>query len=96
MIAPNPITTDDGRVFDRINLSVAISTRIENGAVVASAACRFVPSRVLEDGSGEELPEAASTMAIGNALELPDNTPEHRAMLAISAALTTMVQEKGI
>ena len=95
MTTNNPITVD-GIVFDRVAVSLSISTRIVDGIYTAGAACRLVPCRVLEDGTSEELQDQARSVLIGDTAALAVGSPERDAMSAIYEALQTFITVKGL
>lgn len=95
MFTNTPIE-QDGKIYDRLNVSLAITTRVEGGTYTAGAACRLVPMRILEDGTSEELPELAKSVLLGDTAGLDLDTPERVAMSAVYAAVQQFITAKGL
>lgn len=94
MITSKPITTEDGRIFDRLSISIAITSRVDSGVYTAGAACRIVPMRILDNGDSEELPDEAKSVLLGDTASLQADTPERNAMAAIYDAIQAFIIQK--
>lgn len=86
----------DGKIYDRLNVSLAITSRVEQGVYTAGAACRLVPMRILEDGSCEELVDQAKAVLLGDTAGLELDTPERIAMSAVYLAIQDFITAKGL
>ena len=99
MDATAPITTDDGRTFDKWNVSLAISQNLQpDGSQPISVALRCVPTRVfVSDGvqQTETLDSHAVGLCRGRAEEIGDEQ-EREAFVAIQEAVVTFLRAKGL
>lgn len=96
MIATNPITID-GKTYDRLTVSFALTTRLSGGVLTGSCAVRLTPSRATDEGGQEELPDLAQSLIIGDTAEEALADPDVAAAVsAIAAALQTYITVKGL
>lgn len=97
MTATNLITTEDGRVFDRLHFALAITTRQEGDSYTAGAALTFTPFRVLEDGTTETYPECQKSIVSGDtALDMTIDPATAALVSGIASAVAGFAQSKGI
>ena len=95
MYTTNPITLEDGRVFDRLNVNLAITTRLQEGVFTASAALRLTPARVSEDGSQESLEGAQVVLSGDTAKDMASDADKAALVSEITAAMQKFIVAKG-
>ena len=96
MYTTNPITTEDGRVFDRLNVNLAITTRFQEGTFTASAALTLRPARMTDDG-GQEMLEATQAVLSGDtAKDMVGDADKATLVSDITMAMQKFITAKGL
>lgn len=93
MYTTNPITTEDGRVFDRLSINLAITTRVTPGGQTdVSCSARMVPTTA--DGAHQlQGFEHVKTFNLGSVGAADPQTIQ--AVEIISAAVQSWINERG-
>lgn len=93
MYTTNPITLEDGRVFDRLSINLSISTSVlSNGQTEVRCAARMVPTT--SDGTEKLEDEGmAKSFFLGSVDSADSNTLQ--TIAEISQAVQTWINAKG-
>lgn len=96
MISSNPITVD-GKVYNRLNFSLAITTRNEGGRYTAGAALTLTKFRVTDDGGQEVLDGSNTCILSGDTeAEMQSDTVKAAFISSVASAVQAYIDATGL